>query len=72
MPIGRCSRTSSRAEDEGWRLRKDGSAFWADVVITALFDSENRLRDFAKVTRDMTQRRRVEALEHGETSGPAR
>jgi PAS domain S-box-containing protein len=55
-----------RFEDEGWRLRKDGTAFWANVIITALHDTEGRLRGFAKVTRDMTQRKRVEALERGE------
>ena len=55
-----------RFEDEGWRVRKDGTTFWANVIITALFDSEHRLRGFAKVTRDMTERRRIEALEHGE------
>ncbi|MEP6997655.1 MAG: MASE1 domain-containing protein [Betaproteobacteria bacterium] len=55
-----------RFEDEGWRLRKDGSAFWANVIISAVFDSSGELRGFAKVTRDMTERRRVEALEHGE------
>jgi PAS domain S-box-containing protein len=55
-----------RFEDVGWRVRKDGTMFWANVIITALFDSEHRLRGFAKVTRDMTERRRVEALEHGE------
>ncbi|MFD7658340.1 PAS domain S-box protein [Actinosynnema sp. NPDC059797] len=49
-----------RFEDEGWRLRKDGSRFWANVVITALFDGEGRLRGFAKVTRDLTERRRAE------------
>ena len=42
---------------EGWRLRKDGSRFWASVVITALRDSSGRLTGFAKVTRDDTQRR---------------
>ena len=57
---------SGRFEDEGWRLRKDGSAFWANVIITALHDADGRLRGFAKVTRDMTERKRVEALEHGE------
>ena len=41
-----------RFEDEGWRLRKDGSRFWASVVITALFDGDGRHRGFAKVTRD--------------------
>jgi PAS domain S-box-containing protein len=55
-----------RFEDEGWRLRKDGTAFWANVIITALHDAEGRLRGFAKVTRDMTERKRVEALESGE------
>ena len=55
-----------RFEDEGWRVRKDGTMFWANVIITALFDSEHRLRGFANVTRDMTERRRVEALEYRE------
>jgi PAS domain S-box-containing protein len=52
-----------RFEDEGWRVRKDGSTFWANVVITPLYDKEKRLRGFAKVTRDMTERKRMEALE---------
>jgi PAS domain S-box-containing protein len=52
-----------RFEDEGWRVRKDGSPFWANVVITALFDSAGRPRGFAKITRDLTQRRRLETLE---------
>ena len=49
-----------RMEDEGWRVRKDGSRFWASVVITALRDSKGRLQGFAKVTRDLTERRRQE------------
>jgi PAS domain S-box-containing protein len=49
-----------RFEDEGWRLRKDGSRFWANVIITALRDSEGRLRGFAKITRDLTERRAQE------------
>jgi PAS domain S-box-containing protein len=49
-----------RIEDEGWRVRKDGSQFWANVVITALRDEKGRLRGFGKVTRDMTERRRAE------------
>jgi PAS domain S-box-containing protein len=49
-----------RVEDEGWRLRKDGSRFWASVVITALFDEDGTLRGFGKVTRDLTERRLVE------------
>ena len=53
-------------EDEGWRIRKDGSQFWANVVITALRDKTGRLRGFAKVTRDMTERRRIEDLENAD------
>ncbi len=49
-----------RFEDEGWRLRKDGSKFWASVVITALRDESGTLRGFAKVTRDLTDRRQAE------------
>ena len=49
--------------DEGWRLRSDGSTFWASVVITPLYDSPGQLRGFAKVTRDLTERRRHEQLE---------
>jgi len=45
-----------RVESEGWRLRKDGTPFWADVVITALRDDSGRLVGFAKVTRDLTER----------------
>ena len=45
-----------RVEDEGWRIRKDGSRFWASVVITALRDSTGALIGFAKVTRDITER----------------
>src|SRR6204780_1331022 len=44
-------------EDEGWRVRKDGSLFWANVVITAMRDTDGELVGFAKVTRDLTQRR---------------
>ncbi|HLV65318.1 MAG TPA: ATP-binding protein [Polyangiaceae bacterium] len=51
-----------RVEDEGWRVRKDGSRFWANVVITALRDSAGNLRGFGKVTRDLTARMRAEDL----------
>jgi PAS domain S-box-containing protein len=44
-------------EDDGWRVRKDGSLFWANVVITAMRDDEGQLVGFAKITRDLTQRR---------------
>jgi len=49
--------------DEGWRRRKDGSMFWAHVTITAVYDEKNELRGFAKVTRDLTERRHREELE---------
>jgi PAS domain S-box-containing protein len=49
-----------RFEEEGWRVRKDGSLFWADVVITAIYGQDGRLGGFAKVTRDLTERRRAE------------
>jgi PAS domain S-box-containing protein len=52
-----------RVEDEGWRVRKDGSMFWANVIITAVRDSAGRLLGFAKVTRDMSERKRLEELE---------
>lgn len=51
-----------RVEDEGWRVRKDGSRFWANVVITPLRDGTGRLRGFAKVTRDVTERKRTQEL----------
>ncbi len=47
-------------EEEGWRVRKDGSFFWASVVITALRDESGRLHGFGKVTRDLTERRKFE------------
>jgi PAS domain S-box-containing protein len=56
-----------RYETEGWRLRKDGSRFWADVVITALRDEHGVLVGYAKVTRDLTERRAAqEALRQSE------
>lgn len=58
-----CALRDGRFEDAGWRVRKDGSRFWANVVITALFDGHGRHRGFAKVTRDMTDSRRIDTLE---------
>jgi len=56
-----------RFEDEGWRVRKDGSRFWANVVITALRDEEGKLLGFSKYTRDLTERRmHEEALRQSE------
>ncbi|HEY9785863.1 MAG TPA: ATP-binding protein [Candidatus Obscuribacterales bacterium] len=49
-----------RYEEEGWRLRKDGSRFWANVVNTPLYDTQGRLRGFARVARDMTEQRAAE------------
>lgn len=49
-----------RFEDEGWRLRKDGTRFWANVVISALHAPDGSLSGYAKVTRDLTERRRHE------------
>ena len=49
-----------RFEDEGWRIRKDGSQFWANVIITALRNPSGELVGFAKVTRDLTERRAAE------------
>jgi len=55
-----------RFEDEGLRVRKDGTTFWANVVLTPMYAPDGGLRGFAKVTRDLTDRRRVEALEKAE------
>jgi PAS domain S-box-containing protein len=49
-----------RIEDEGWRLRNDGSQFWANVIISSLRDSSGTLRGFVKVTRDMSERKQAE------------
>ncbi|MDB5856338.1 MAG: chemotaxis protein CheY [Ramlibacter sp.] len=57
------ARARGRVEDEGWRVRKDGSMFWANVVITAIHGADGVLIGFAKVTRDMSERRRLEELE---------
>jgi PAS domain S-box-containing protein len=57
---------TGRVEDEGWRVRKDGTMFWANVVITAVYgagDDRRSVRGYAKVTRDMTERKRLRELE---------
>ncbi len=51
-----------KVEDEGWRVRKDGSRFWANVSITAVYDGTGELRGFAKITRDLTGRREIDEL----------
>lgn len=59
--------TEGRFEGEGWRVRKDGSRFWANVVIDAIRDEEGHVVAFAKITRDLTERRLVEdALKQSE------
>jgi PAS domain S-box-containing protein len=55
----RRAKAEGRYEEEGWRIRKDGSQFWANVVITALFDPEGRHIGFTKVTRDFTETRNL-------------
>jgi PAS domain S-box-containing protein len=50
------ARSKGRAEDTGWRVRKDGSRFWADTIITALRDGAGNLKGFSKITRDLTER----------------
>jgi PAS domain S-box-containing protein len=52
-----------RFEDEGWRVRKDGTRFWADVIVTALRDEDGVPYAYAKVTRDLTERRAAEERE---------
>ncbi|APR82733.1 Chemotaxis protein methyltransferase CheR [Minicystis rosea] len=54
------ARREGRFEEDGWRVRKDGSHFWANIVVTALRDEAGQLLGFAKVVRDLTERRRAE------------
>ncbi len=56
----RIALADGRIEDDGWRVRKDGTKFWANVVLTALRDANGRLRGFAKVTRDVTEHKQAE------------
>jgi PAS domain S-box-containing protein len=57
------ARREGRAEEEGWRIRKNGDRFWARVIVTPLNDSDGRLRGFAKVTQDLSERRHLQDLE---------
>ena len=54
------ARAVGKYEEEGWRLRKDGKRFWANIVITALYNTDKNLIGFSKVTRDLTERRKTE------------
>jgi formate hydrogenlyase transcriptional activator len=56
--------SEGRFEEEGWRVRKDGSQFWADVVITAIRDAKGELLGFSKVTRDFTERKKADDALH--------
>ncbi|PWU12872.1 MAG: hypothetical protein C5B50_20690 [Verrucomicrobia bacterium] len=56
----RTARDEGRFEDEGWRVRKDGSRFWANVIVTALRDENGQLLGYGKITRDLTERREAE------------
>jgi PAS domain-containing protein len=63
----RLAAAEGRYEEEGLRVRKDGSRFWASTTLTALYDEAGKLRGFSKVTRDVTERRRgEEALRESE------
>jgi PAS domain S-box-containing protein len=57
------ARTQGRAESAGWRVRKDGSVFWANAVLTPVHDGEGRLHGFAKITRDLSEQRRIDEVE---------
>jgi PAS domain S-box-containing protein len=56
----RVAAREGRFEEEGWRVRMDGTRFWASVIITALYDESGQLRGFGKVTRDFTSRKHAE------------
>lgn len=58
----RVAASAGRYEDEGWRVRKDGTTYWADVVISALYDDAGKLRGFSKITRDMTEKKRADEI----------
>lgn len=66
MPMQQLMRATlhGRTEDEGWRVRKDGSTFWANIVISTIRDEDGSLVGFAKITRDITERKRLGELEH--------
>ena len=54
------ARRNGRFENQGWRVRKDGSRFWADVIVTAMYGPQGELRGYSKVARDITERRKAE------------
>ncbi|HEV2488033.1 MAG TPA: sigma 54-interacting transcriptional regulator [Terracidiphilus sp.] len=60
IELMRLAAERSRIEEEGWRVRKDGSRFWADTILTAIRDDAGQVTGYAKVTRDFTDRKRAE------------
>jgi PAS domain S-box-containing protein len=58
---------NGRFEDEGWRVRKDGSRFWANVIVTCLRTTDGQVRGFGKITRDLTERRLAEERSRKQT-----
>ncbi|MEP2776459.1 MAG: PAS domain S-box protein [Luteolibacter sp.] len=66
MALMRKAVQDGSAEAEGWRVRKDGSQFWGNVVLTALYSADQELIGFAKITRDMTERRKIANLQESE------
>src|ERR1700756_5048479 len=54
------ARDKGHYEEEGWRVRKDGTFFWASVVIDPIYDNDGRLIGFAKITRDISERREAQ------------
>jgi PAS domain S-box-containing protein len=61
------ARTTGQHQEEGWRVRRDGSRFWANVLITAIFDADGELEGYAKITRDESDR--VEATKQAKLLG---
>jgi rsbT co-antagonist protein RsbR len=63
----RLAAQDGRFEDEGWRVRKDGTRFWANVIITCLRGSDGQVRGFGKITRDLSERRLAEERNQKQT-----
>jgi len=61
-----------RFEQEGWRIRKDGTRFWANAILTAIHDADGRLMGFSKITRDLTERKKAEEAMLAQSSDLAR
>jgi len=54
------AKKKGRFEDEGWRVRKNGTTFYANVIITALYNKDNELMGFSKITKDLTEKKEAE------------